>query len=164
VPKIAKQIIELCDVYKQDKGIIHTHTLDISNTLKRYLKGERFLFRDDFSDNESILRKHKNSKIPTIIVSPSLTHGVDLRDELGRFCIIVKLPFLPLSNKRIKKLASLDSHWYQNQMLNTLVQMCGRTTRSKFDYSNTYILDGNGYKILPSVKDKLPEHFFERIN
>lgn len=164
IPKIAKQIIELCDIYKTDKGIIHTHSMDISNILKQYLKGERYLFRDDYSDNDSILDKHKNALKPTVLVSPSLTHGVDLRDELGRFCIIVKLPFLPLSNKRIKKLANIDSEWYQNQMLNTLVQMCGRTTRSKYDYSNTYILDGNGYKILPKVKNKLPAHFFDRIN
>jgi len=164
LPKIAKQIIELCNVFKDDKGIIHTHSMEISSILKKYLKGERFLFRDDFSDNTNILNKHYNSSLPTILVSPSLTHGVDLKDDLARFCIIVKLPYPPLGNKRIKRLADMDSDWYQNQMLNTLVQMCGRATRSKQDHSSTYILDGNGYKVLPYVKDKLPEHFFERIN
>ena len=164
LPKIAKQVLELCEVFKNDKGIIHTHSMEISNILKKYLKGERFLFRDDMSNNERILDKHYNSQMPTILVSPSLTHGVDLKDNLARFCIIVKLPYPPLGNKRIKKLADRDSQWYQNQMLNALVQMCGRTTRSKQDYSTTYILDGNGFKILPQVKDRLPEHFFERIN
>jgi ATP-dependent DNA helicase DinG len=164
LPSIAKQIIELCDVYKNDKGIIHTHSMDISNFLKKYLKDKRFLFRDEIKNNSDILNKHYSSKEPTVVVSPSLTHGVDLKDDLGRFCIVVKLPFLPLGDKRIKKLSQIDSEWYQNQMLNILVQMCGRTTRSKNDYSATYILDGNAFKIIPKVKDKLPLHFLERIN
>jgi len=164
LPKIALQINELCNLYKNEKGIIHTQSLEITNILKRHLKGKRFLFRDDLKTNDEILDKHYNSADPTVLVSPSLTHGVDLKDDLARFCIIVKLPFLPLSNKRIKKLFELDKDWYQNQMLNILVQMCGRATRSKTDYSNTYILDGNAYRILPMAKDKLPSHFIDRLN
>jgi Rad3-related DNA helicase len=164
LPAIAKQINEICNVFKNEKGIIHTHSLSITNTLQKYLKDKRFLLRDDLSNNEEILDKHYNSKEPTVLVSPSLTHGVDLKDDLARFCIIVKLPYLPLSNKRIKKLFEVDKDWYENQMLNTLVQMCGRATRSKQDYSNTYILDGNSFRVLPKVKYKLPEHFFTRIN
>jgi len=164
LPKIAKQIVELCDVYKNEKGIIHTQSMDITNILRKHLKDKRFLFRNEMSVNDDILNKHYNSKDPTVLVSPSLTHGVDLRDDLARFSIIVKLPFLPLGNKRIKKLFDIDKDWYENQMLNILVQMCGRATRSKQDYSSTYILDGNGFKVLPRVKYKLPEHFFDRIN
>ena len=163
LPKIAQQINELCNLYKDEKGIIHTQSFEITNIVKKYLKGTRFLFRDDMRSNDDILDKHYNSPDPTVLVSPSLTHGVDLKDDLARFCIIVKLPFLPLSNKRIKKLFELDKDWYQNQMLNILVQMCGRATRSKTDHSNTYILDGNAYRILPMVKDKLPSHFIDRV-
>jgi ATP-dependent DNA helicase DinG len=164
LPKIAKQILELCDLYKNEKGIIHTHSLEITNLIKKYLKEKRFLFRDDFQSNDDILNKHYTQKEPTVLVSPSLTHGVDLKDDLARFCIIIKLPYPPLSNKRIKKIFDIDKEWYENQMLNILVQMCGRATRSKKDYSNTYILDGNGFRVLPKVKNKLPEHFFSRIN
>lgn len=164
LPEIANQIKELCNTYNDKKGIIHTHSLDITMFLQKYLKGPRFLFRDDLSNNQEILNKHINSKEPTILVSPSLTHGIDLRDELARFCIIVKLPYLPLGDKRIKKLFDIDKGWYENQMLNTLVQMCGRGTRSKNDYCNTYILDGNGMRVLPRVRSKLPDHFFSRIH
>jgi ATP-dependent DNA helicase DinG len=163
LPKIAKQILELCDTYKTEKGIIHTQSMDITNILQKFLKGDRFLFRDDLRNNDDILNSHYNSSKPTVLVSPSLSYGVDLRDDLARFCIIVKLPYLPLGNKRVKRLFDRDKQWYQNQMLNTLVQMCGRATRSKQDYSTTYILDGNGYKVLPQVIDKLPAHFVDRI-
>lgn len=163
IPKIAKQILELCNTFKTEKGIIHSQSMEITSLLKKYLKDKRFLFRDDLQSNDSLLDKHYNSKDPTVLVSPSLSYGVDLRDDLARFCIIVKLPYLPLGNKRIKKLFDQDKQWYQNQMLNTLVQMCGRATRSKQDYSTTYILDGNIFKVIPKVVDKLPSHFVERI-
>ena len=163
MPKIAKQIIELCNTYKTEKGIIHTQSMDITNILQKYLKGDRFLFRNEMQNNDEILNLHYTSTKPTVLVSPSLSYGVDLRDELARFCIIVKLPYLPLGNKRVKRLFDKDKQWYQNQMLNTLVQMCGRATRSKQDYSTTYILDGNIFNVLPQTINKLPAHFVDRI-
>ena len=33
-----------------------------------------------------------------------MSHGVDLRDDLARFQIIVKAPYLPTKDKRIEKL------------------------------------------------------------
>lgn len=163
LPQIAKQIKEICEMHKTNKGIIHTHSNEITRQLKKYLNGDRFLFRDEFSTNEHILDKHYKSLEPTILVSPSLTHGIDLKDDLARFCIVVKLPYLPLGDKRIKKLFDRDKNWYTNAMLNILVQMCGRTTRSKRDHSNTYLLDGNAKPVLLNNRHKLPHFFIDRI-
>ena len=132
--------------------------------LKSKLKSDsRYLFRDDTTKNEEILKEHFESKLPTILVSPSLAYGIDLKDDYARFQIIVKLPFSPLSSKRIKKLFEMDRDWYENKMLNSLVQACGRATRSKQDFSTTYILDGNIYNTLKNVKTKLPKYFIDRI-
>ena len=48
-------------------------------------------------------------------------------------------------------------------MLNSIVQACGRATRSKHDYSTTYILDGNIVNTLKRTKDKLPRYFIDRV-
>ena len=101
---------------------------------------------------------------PTILVSPSLVYGIDLKDDLARFQIIVKLPFLPLSSKRIKRLFDLDSTWYENKMLNAVVQASGRATRNKDDYSSTYILDGNFINVVKRARGKLPKYFIDRIH
>jgi Rad3-related DNA helicase len=66
--------------------------------------------------------------------------------------------------KRIKKLFDYDKIWYINAMLNNLVQMCGRCTRSEDDFSETYILDGNIVDILLRNSKKLPKYFIERVN
>jgi len=163
LPRILSQIETICDSHKNDKGIIHTHTMQITQYLQKNLSDKRFLYRDSESKNESILSKHFKSTEPTCIVSPSMTFGVDLRDNLARFQIIVKGAFLPLSDKRIKKLFDEDKTWYTNKMLISLVQACGRGIRSKDDHCITYILDGSIYDAVVNNKNKLPKYFIDRF-
>jgi Rad3-related DNA helicase len=163
LPNIVEKIKSICDMHKDEKGVIHTHTTDITTYIQSRLKDERFLFRTMTSKNEDILKAHSNTNKPTVLVSPSLGFGIDLIDHLARFQIIVKLPYLPLSSKRIKKLFENDNNWYTDKMLNNLVQICGRATRSKNDYSSTYILDGNIVDVLKKYKSKLPSYFLDRF-
>ena len=163
LPAIVDKIKQICDFHKDEKGIIHTHTMEITEYIKTKLNGDRFLFRELSSKNEDILKEHTLSDAPTVLVSPSLSFGIDLKDALARFQIIVKLPYLPLSSKRIKKLFELDKTWYIDKMLNAMVQATGRATRSKNDYSVTYILDGNIVDVIKTHKDRLPKYFIDRV-
>lgn len=164
LPLICDQIKSIIEHHKTEKGIIHTHSRDITNFIQSKLSNnKRFLFRNDQANNEEILKTHYESDFPTVLVSPSLAFGVDLKDHLARFQIIIKLPFPPLSCKHIKKLFDEDKNWYENKMLNALVQACGRATRSKNDFSTTYILDGNIVSTLKRSRDKLPKYFIDRI-
>ena len=164
LPHVIKQIEDICNQHENQKGIIHTHTQSICEAIKSKLSDNaRFLFREENATNEDILFEHFAVKDPTVLVSPSLSYGIDLKDELARFQIIVKLPYLPLSDKRIKKIFDTDKDWYENRMLNTLVQASGRATRSVKDHSITYILDGCVADALVRTKHKLPKHFLDRI-
>jgi Rad3-related DNA helicase len=163
LPKIARYCQAIADNHPNEKGIIHTHSLDICKYLQQKLKGDRFLFREESANNEKILDDHFTTDKPTVLVSPSLTFGTDLNGDKGRFQIIVKTPFPPLGNKRIKKMAELDPEWYQQKTLSAFIQTTGRCTRSKADYSVTYVIDGKARKLLLDNKDKLPEHFIERL-
>lgn len=164
MPDIINQIKQIVEFHINDKGIIHTHTQEITNLLRDKLHhNKRFLFRDEISNNENILNEHFKADLPTILVSPSLAYGIDLKDDLARFQIIVKLPYPPLSVKRIKKLFDIDKDWYENKMLNAVVQACGRATRSKHDFSSTYVLDGNIVNVLKRSKNKLPQYFIDRV-
>lgn len=164
LPKICTQIEQIVNHHKSEKGIIHTHTQEIANIIQDKIgKNKRFLFRDATATNENILKEHCETQDPTVLVSPSLVYGVDLKDELARFQIIVKLPFLPLSSKRIKRLFDTDKDWYENKMLSATVQAAGRATRNKNDYSVTYILDSNFINVVKRARTKLPKHFIDRI-
>lgn len=165
LPKIAENIQQIIEHHKDHKGVIHTHTHSITQYLKDNIQdsSDRLIYREPGSNNENILAYHQTSTKPTILVSPSLAYGVDLKDEQARFQIIVKLPYLPLLDKRIKQLFDEDKEWYENKMLNTLVQACGRATRHKDDWSTTYILDGLVGKVISKCKGKLPKHFIRRF-
>ena len=163
LPTLATQIKSICESHQNEKGIIHTHTMQITEYLQKSLKGDRFLFRDSESKNDSILSKHSKLKEPTVIVSPSMTFGIDLKDSLARFQIIVKAAFLPLGDDRIKRLFDEDKAWYTNKMLVNLVQACGRGIRSKDDHCITYILDGSVYQVVMDNKRHLPKYFIDRF-
>lgn len=163
LPKIVDQIESICKSHEGDKGLIHTHTMQITKYLQKKLKGSRFLFRDAESKNENILKDHYRSKDATVIVSPSMTHGVDLKDDYARFQIIVKAGYLPLGDLRIKRLFDDDKVWYTNKMLGNLIQACGRGIRSKDDYCITYILDGAIHQAVVTNKSKLPQYFIDRF-
>lgn len=165
LPKIIKLALEICEKHKGEKGIIHTHTNQITEEFKKKVRNNpRFLFREIGTTNQNIIDDHKLRKTEdTILVSPSLDTGISLDDDLGRFQIIIKAPFLPLGSKRIKKMFEKNPKHYVMKMLDTLIQMSGRCTRSIDDFSTTYILDGTAVKTILSNKHHLPKHFLERF-
>jgi ATP-dependent DNA helicase DinG len=163
LPKIAKQIKALCEHHGNDKGIIHTHNNTITKELTNTLSGKRYLFREPGVKNEDILETHYNTDDPTVLISPSMSHGVDLKGDLARFQIIVKAPFLPTRDVRIERLMKDDFDWYQNKMLCSLIQSCGRGIRSKDDHCITYILDGTIAHNIVKTKHKLPKYFIDRF-
>jgi len=163
LPKIAKQIKEICSHHKDDKGIIHTQTNAITKYLKDNLKDKRVLYREPGVSNENILEMHQSSELPTVLASPSMSHGVDLKGDLARFQIIIKAPYLPTTDKRVEKMMKVDSNWYINKMLSALIQSCGRGVRSREDYCTTYILDAAIIEAIIKNKHKIPKYFLDRF-
>lgn len=163
LPAVVEQIKAICEKHNDVKGIIHTHTNFITNYIKNNINDKRLLFRDENTKNEDILEIHEKDKSPTILVSPSLGLGIDLKDDLARFQIIVKAAYLPLGDNRVKKMFELDKVWYQNKMLSNFIQQCGRGVRSKDDYCVTYVLDANIYNSVIRNKNLLPKYFIDRF-
>lgn len=163
LPKLNKQINDICNFHKNVKGIIHTHTQKISDYFKTAnFNNSRFTIRSKTLTNDEVLEIHKE-KENSVIISPSMTFGVDLKDDLARFQIIVKIPWLPLGSERIKKIASKDREWYIMKMFNILIQSCGRGIRTTEDWCNTYILDSSIKQLLIDYQNILPKYFINRF-
>lgn len=163
LPHVAELVKQICDKHANEKGIIHTHSFEITKAVREKLKGDRFIFREDGATNADIMEVHTSTHLPTVLVSPSMTHGVDLKGDLGKFQIITKIPYLPLGSKRIKILSKRDFTWYNNQMLSTLIQACGRCTRTAEDEAVTYIVDGSIANVITKSWDILPKYFRDRF-
>jgi ATP-dependent DNA helicase DinG len=163
LPTILKQVNQISEHHKNDKGIIHTHSNAITNYLRSNIKDKRFLFREPGVRNEDLLDIHLNTDEPTILVSPSMSHGVDLKDDLARFQVIVKAPYLPLGDERIKRLAKNNFDWYQDKMMSAFIQACGRGVRSKDDFCATYVLDRAVADVVIRNTSKMPKYFLDRF-
>jgi hypothetical protein len=163
LPTICKQIEGILEEHDGQKGIIHTHTQYITDYIRDNVKSNRLLCREAGVKNEDILEKHTQSSKGTVLVSPSMTYGVDLKGDLAMFQIVMKAPWLPTKESRIEKMMKLDASWYVNKMLCTLVQACGRGVRSENDECVTYILDGGIFDSIAKNKRKLPKYFLDRL-
>jgi ATP-dependent DNA helicase DinG len=163
LPTLAKQVEGILKEHADEKGIIHTHTQYIADFMRDNVNTKRFLCREAGVKNEEILNIHEKSRDPTVLVSPSMTYGVDLKGDLAKFQIILKAPWLPTKEKRVEQMMKIDKQWYSNKMLCTLVQACGRGLRSVDDECVTYILDGSIFDVVLRNKGKLPKYFIERF-
>ena len=165
LPKLVKQIEGILEHHDGDKGIIHTHTQYITDYVRENLNDTsgRLLCREGGVKNEDLLEIHEKSIEPTVLVSPSMTYGVDLKGDLAKFQILLKAPWLPTKDKRVEQMMKMDKSWYGNKMLCTLVQSCGRGIRSDTDECITYILDGSIYDAVSRNKKKLPSFFVDRF-
>jgi Rad3-related DNA helicase len=59
-----------------------------------------------------MLNKHIDSVNATVIVSSSMVEGVDLKDDLSRFQIIMKIPYPSLASNKIKKRMKTNKDYY----------------------------------------------------
>lgn len=163
LPPVVDIAHSVAEKHKGEKGIIHTHSFAITQAVQKKLKGKRFLYREEGTTNEIIIKEHTLRKDDTVLISPSLTMGLDLKGDLGKWQVIIKMPYPSLASKRIKKLFEIDSSWYRMKMFISLIQACGRCTRSAEDESTTYILDGTSVRTIIDNRHILPKHFLDRI-
>ena len=140
LPKLAQAVREILKGHKNDKGIIHCRSYKIAWYLKKNIRSKRLLIHDS-TNRDEVLQKHISSKEPTVLLSPSMTEGVDLKQDLSRFQIICKVPFPYLGDKLVRKKMNKWDWWYDLQTAKTVIQSVGRSVRSESDSAVTYILD-----------------------
>jgi Rad3-related DNA helicase len=159
---IVKSVKYILDQHKGQRGIIHTGNMKISKYIKENLHDPRLLVRLDEVRNEDILEEHMVSK-DSVLVSSSMTEGIDLHDDLSQFQIIVKLPWDSLANLRTKTLSEETPLWYSNKMWQKLLQASGRSVRSPDDYAETFVLDASFSFQHKKFSKYLPEYFEKRL-
>jgi len=163
IPKVTEMIKNILEIHKNDKGLIHTVSFKITKYLSDNIDNDRLIYRSIGKNNQELMNEHSQTDKPTVMVSPSMSHGVDLTGDLGRFQIISKVPYPSLNSKRIKRLSKVDPQWYINKTLLTIIQMCGRCNRSETDEAVTYIVDGSIKNLLRRNWNKLPIYFRDRF-
>lgn len=153
---IIKKILEK---NKDNKGIIHTGNYQFNEWIRRSIKDERLLVHNS-SNREDTLNHHLGSEFDTVLVSPSMMNGIDLKDDLSRFQIILKVPFPNLQSSKIKKRLETKGDWYSWKTLIEIMQAYGRSIRNEEDWAETYILDACFDQVLTH---RVPQYFKEAL-
>ena len=144
LPFILEQIKQVLEKHRNERGIIHSGTYEISraiyDSLPPSIKSRIVFYNSSKGRSEAIAQYKKFSN--KILMGPSILEGLDFDGDLCRFIIIAKLPYASLGNNLVKAKMELYPNWYPYDCVNKITQGIGRGVRSETDYCSTYILDG----------------------
>ena len=161
LPVLCNFIEEILKMHSNEKGIIHATNFKIAEYIRTNIKNKRLIVQDRGADRGILLQQHIESIEPTVIVSPSMTEGVDLKDDLSRFQIFCKLPFPPLTDEMVKRKLEIEPKFYPYTTSQVIMQAVGRSVRNEKDYAITYILDSCAEDFFNKNSNYFPKSFRE---
>jgi len=167
--KAVDEIIQIANDHPGMRGLIHCTSFRNVNSLYNMLNNseikDRMIYHTNMIDRNELIAKMMNEETPedSIVVSPSLTRGADLKYDRLRFCIIFKIPFGNTLDSRIR-IRSKDYRWYSLQACRELIQAYGRGMRAKDDFCDTYVLDSGFKQMINGImKYTAPKWFRDAI-
>jgi ATP-dependent DNA helicase DinG len=151
-------------LHPHEKGMVHTHTHKINEYLVNALKDQegRIITHYDPKDRDRAVNTHRSSSRPTVLFSPGMAEGLDLKGELSRFQIICKVPY-PFLDQYTRSRMRVDPTWYRWRTALTLVQATGRSVRAKDDYAITYVADTEFERFISENMSCLPKWWLEAV-
>lgn len=159
---------KVLNIHKDESGIIHTANFQVATWLVNELQGKipQQIYHhnpESKDDRGAVIRAFTGSKKPGILISPSITEGLDLKEDLGRFAIFVKIAFPFLGDQWIIRRKEISNEWYTRKTIIDVMQGCGRVVRSETDVGHVYILDTSFDMLLNSTKHLLPKWWLDSI-
>ncbi|WP_407376915.1 helicase C-terminal domain-containing protein [Methanobrevibacter sp.] len=163
-PKTIPILEEILKKHEGDKGLIHTHSYKCQQYILNNLYNSRLVSHTS-KNREQILNFFEKDENPLVLVSPSMSEGVDLPYDKCRFQIIYKIPFPYLGDKQVNMRMKRDKKWYAYKTVMTLMQAYGRGMRAEDDSCYTYIIDSDINMLFksPMYRSLIPDFFKEAV-
>lgn len=160
--KMIAMLIKILEMHEDESGILHTGNFQVAKWLVDQLEfavpQQVIHHNPDSGDNRnSIIDQFTGSVKPTILISPSITEGLDLYDDIARFAIFIKIGFPFLGDQWIKRRLEMSQEWYQRKTMIDVIQGCGRIVRSKDDWGQVYILDQSFAYLKQQTNSYIPQ-------
>ena len=166
LPKLAHEVGEILSAHPDEKGVIHAHSYRIARYLEDHVppsQRARVVTHHSAAGRDAALLDHVTRDAPTVLLTPSMTEGIDLADDLSRWQVICKIPYPYLGDPQIAARKSIDPGWYDWRTCLTIVQGYGRSVRSADDHAVTYVLDADFPKFLDRQRHRFPPWFVEAV-
>lgn len=161
---VYRKVGEILTQHRNEKGLILTTTKKQCKEIRDAVGGRVTIAHEGVEGKrEAILEEHARTGRPNVLASPSFWYGVDLKDDLSRFQIVIKAPYPSMADKRTKVKAERDRLWYRYAALVKLLQGFGRSVRSEDDYCDTYVLDEAAWLLLSEMKRFVPLAYHDSL-
>ena len=163
-PKTIPILQEILKRHEGDKGLIHTHSYKCQQYITNNLYNSRLVSHNS-RNREEVLSFFEKDENPLVLVSPSMSEGVDLPYDKCRFQVIYKVPFPYLGDKQVNMRMKRDKKWYAYKTVMTLMQAYGRGMRAEDDSCYTYIIDSDINMLFksPMYRSLIPDFFKEAV-
>ncbi len=168
IPKIARTIVQLMAAHPDEKGIVHAHSYgiaaDLVSNLEQFGVGAR-VRSHEAADRDAALEAWKATSAPDVFVSVKMEEALDLRDELARWQVLCKAPYLNTNDSRVaRRLEDGQWAWYHRAALRTVIQGCGRVVRAPDDYGATYLADSSLLDLFDRARSDMPPWFADAVD
>ncbi len=167
LPKLVEETARIMADHPEEKGVIHAHSYKIARAIADGLPPhlqKRLRLHDAAAGRDDALRHHRTSVEPTVLLSPSMTEGVNLAGDDARFQVLCKVPWPYLGDAQVKARKEREPEWYAWQAAVRLVQAYGRSVRSEDDHAVTYLLDATFPAFIKRQAHLLPVWFHEAVD
>lgn len=166
LPRLVAAVGELMEAHAEEKGVIHAHSYRIAEALQRGLPAPlraRLVTHRSAAERDEALEAHLRRPEPTVLLTPSMTEGLDLPGDLARWQALCKVPYPYLGDPQVAARKEMDPGWYAWRTCMTVVQAYGRCVRSADDFAVTYLLDAGFPAFLRREWERFPEWFREAV-
>lgn len=163
VPRLIEQCDKVFAEHPNQKGIVHTVSYKLRDVFMERSRSRNRMLTHDLANRAEVLEQFKASASPQILVSPSMGEGISLDDDLARFQIVAKVPWLSLGDRQVRARLKEDSTWYRFAAATAVVQAYGRIVRSATDWGTTYCFDQSLARLLAQEEEMFPGWFLEAV-
>lgn len=160
-------------LFLKDKINIYNTVIHVSYELQEKLVTKiketfplRTLHVNTSEDKDLVYKQFKEQG--GIFLAAGCSEGLDMKDDIARLNVILKVDFPNLKDKYIEKRAGLlnGKQFLREQVLKLNIQRYGRTTRHEKDWSVTYCFDSNIYKVIAEQQRAnlyIPKYFLDAL-
>jgi len=157
------RIDQLINKRKDRKGIIFTVSYERRNYLMANSQHVNIMHTHGNTDVYAAVERFKKAAPPAVLVSPTVTSGWDFPGDTCLYGIIGKIPYPDTRDLVVKARCEDDKDWGAYLAMQTLVQECGRGTRSAEDKCEYLICDDNWSWFWRQYKHFSPDWFQKRV-
>lgn len=151
---------KLLDYYWDKHGFIFLPSYEMCGTyLTNTRHKDRLVLPESMEDARTLMRMPDNK----VLVSPALVEGIDLKDDMCRFAIIPRIPYLYLGDPIIRLKNKTEPDFYFRTTILRLVQILGRGIRTTEDWCHLYVFDSSLKILVDKNREFFPKWFLDAI-